>query len=108
MAGAARAIVGEYEGNVELLRQRAMFAATSPAVSAYGRDVVLHAWERTLTDWVAKRLGVDPFSDPRPRFYACVMNGALTAASTTWLARGAAVPYSTVLDETLALLPDAD
>ena len=86
-------------------RVRVQLAASTPSVAAYGRQEVLREWERAFAEWVADRLGVDPFRDLRPRFFACVALGALQAATVAWVYNDWEGDFGPLIERAFALLP---
>jgi AcrR family transcriptional regulator len=85
------ALADDYDDQRKLRLLQAKLAATYPAVSAYSRAVVQHAWEMELTDSLARRMNVDPETDPRPEIIASAAMAALRHSIRRWArARGRA------------------
>jgi AcrR family transcriptional regulator len=72
----------------------------TPAIRA--RLLDKHArWENGVTDVLARRLGVDPARDPRPRLIAAVALAAFSTAVTTWCASSGRKDLHTLADSAL-------
>ena len=61
-------------------------------------------WQRSLSQVLAARLGVDPAHDLRPELLAAAALAALDVASRRWLASDGHANLATLLDESFALL----
>lgn len=77
------------------MRQR--LASKSRRIGDYERNVIVPEYERTISEALAQRLGVDPAADPRPDLIAAVAVGAWNAARKIWLQGEGAVPMQELL-----------
>lgn len=75
-----------FEADRPYLLLRARLAATSTNVGSYYRQVFLRAWEDTVAEALAERLGVAVDGDVRPRLWAGTAAAAILAARDVWLA----------------------
>jgi AcrR family transcriptional regulator len=66
--------------------RRARLAQRGASIATYRNAVLVPAWEEMLAEAVARRLGVDPLTDPRPALFAGVAIAVMTAAGVLWLA----------------------
>ena len=65
---------------------RSSLTQSSTTVGNYYRQIIQPAWEQTVAEAVATRLGCDPDLDPTPRTIAGAAIGALNAALAIWVA----------------------
>ena len=75
-----------FEADRAYLLLRARLATTSTNVGSYYRQVFLRAWEDTVAEALAERLGVAVDGDLRPRLWAGTAAAAILAARDVWLA----------------------
>ena len=61
-------------------------------------------WIDNMTSEIARHLGLEQFTDPRPRLAATLLNGANRVAIEVWSASGGRADLSKLMAESLALL----
>jgi MftR C-terminal domain len=69
---------------------RSSLTQSSTTVGNYYRQIIQPAWEQTVAEAVATRLGCDLDLDPVPRTIAGAAIGALNAALAIWVAEDCA------------------
>lgn len=66
---------------------RSQLTASSAGARSYYRQAIQPAWEITIANALAARLGGDVDADPRPRTLADAAAGALNASLSIWVAQ---------------------
>ncbi|MBN2025240.1 MAG: TetR family transcriptional regulator [Actinobacteria bacterium] len=96
---AARQFVEIVKPNEPRLLMRNQLAKSSRKIGDYERNVINPEFERVVCEALARRLGVDPGSDPRPYMAAAVAVAAYNAARKKWMASGGELSMSELLSQ---------
>ena len=108
MRGVLLAMADHFEENRERYFFIAQLAVSSPDVAAYQGKVFVPAFVEAGAQGLARRLGVDPFTDLRPYLFAGIGAAAVNAAMVNWVAGGGRRPLQDLLLDALDLLPGHD
>jgi AcrR family transcriptional regulator len=98
------ALADDYDDQRKLRLLQARLASSYPAVSAYSRAVVQHAWETELADALARRMGVSVIADPRPEIMAAAAMAALRHSIRRWAKSGGRNELPSLVAEALDAL----
>jgi AcrR family transcriptional regulator len=85
--------------NEPRLLMRNQLASSSRKIGDYERNVINPEFERVVCEALARRLGVDPDSDPRPYMAAAVSVAAYNAARKKWMASDGELSMSELLSQ---------
>jgi len=96
---AARQLVEVLKPDEPRLLMRNQLANSSCKIGDYERNVINPEFERVVCAALARRLGVDPDSDPRPYMAAAVTVAAYNAARKRWVASGGELSMSELLSQ---------
>jgi len=95
----ARQFVEVLKPSEPRLLMRNQLANNSRKIGDYERNVINPEFERVVCEALARRLGVDPDSDPRPYMAAAVAVAAYNAARKKWVASGGELSMSQLLSQ---------
>jgi TetR/AcrR family transcriptional regulator, regulator of mycofactocin system len=100
------ALADDYDDQRQLRLLQARLASSYPAVSAYSRAVVQHAWETELAHSLARRMNVVAMADPRPEIIAAAAMAALRHSIRRWAKSGGRLELPRLAAQALDALTD--
>ena len=103
-------LAAQSEADDQRHREHRRLVAEASKVGDFEREVILPAMEDTITRAIARRMGVDPVTDPGPAVLTSAALGAALAVKQRWLAQGGvdpARPYEAQMREAFDLLFEA-
>jgi AcrR family transcriptional regulator len=106
LAGASDAVAQAINEQPHRFLERAGLYGEAPALRARMLRIN-EEWIDSMTNEVARRLGVNPHADVRPRLVATLVNGANRAALEVWVASKGRSDIHELIAESLDLLRPA-